>query len=819
MLWQANSAVEQILASQYGPLVIADQTLWSIQGDSLIKLGSLIAPNSKLIRSSIGLFLIQEKLERLRRQNDSWQRETFADSIIYHQLFPEIASDSSEPILCKWEKGYTAAVYRSGLRLYKDRKFLMKLPLPISEKQPKDFFISSTGTILLIGQDALFRLHSPWEHYFPRQLPLLSAGHANGRLYFSTALGLESLGQGFRKEKVEGLGLILSMCSFNGELILGTERGLVAYNPELGRQRNLGLRGFIFSLKADGDTLWVGSSEGIWTYQAGASKAQLQYSSERLEGASIFRIRGTGQSDLWFASYTGGIWRRSGGKLEKVDFIGDFPLDSISVSAFEKIDEEHLAFATLNQGLFLLNTTSGTRIHYDLKSLEFAEIRDLVISKEQLWLGTNKGLLAFNDVQQKVEGKERVNLHFFGGPVSSQGIVIKGDSLISAGDQGVYIWNIKAMAKQALAAKLGIIAIDLLGKEGDSIQDLAPGREAFSNIPLSLDLGYQQNYLRFNYSLRSLFYPQWVQYRYRLKGQSTSWTYAGSRREALFTDLKAGDYYFEVQARYPWQEWQMEKATYHFRIRTAFWRTWWFWTIVVLSFGSLAYLWLSDRYRRAAERLKLENELMEMERKALRLQMNPHFIFNALDSISSFIFKKDPKQAVRYLNNFAKLMRLTLESSMEHIHPVETEVSILKNYLELEKLRFSDKFDYQIEVDEEIDYDVGLPPMLIQPHVENAILHGIKPKEGSGFVKISFSREGNQLCCIVDDDGIGRVKAKDLPGKKAHRSMATQINKDRIDLLRRSSDELIDLEVIDKYNQAGKATGTTVIIRLPAQEL
>lgn len=156
---------------------------------------------------------------------------------------------------------------------------------------------------------------------------------------------------------------------------------------------------------------------------------------------------------------------------------------------------------------------------------------------------------------------------------------------------------------------------------------------------------------------------------------------------------------------------------------------------------------------------------------------------------------------------------------MEHIHPVETEVSVLKNYLELEKLRFEGKFDYEIEMDEELDFDIGLPPMLIQPHVENAILHGLKPKDGKGFLSISFKLEGPTLCCTIEDDGIGREAAKDLPNKKAHRSMATQINKDRIDLLKRSMNEVIDLKIIDKYNQQGQAAGTKVVIRLPAQEL
>lgn len=275
----------------------------------------------------------------------------------------------------------------------------------------------------------------------------------------------------------------------------------------------------------------------------------------------------------------------------------------------------------------------------------------------------------------------------------------------------------------------------------------------------------------------------------------------------------------EVQARRPGNPWSPTKAQYSFLIKQPFYATWWFRTALIVFLAGISIALVRDRLNRLKQKLKFENDLREMERKALRLQMNPHFIFNALDSISSFIFKKDQKQAVRYLNNFAKLMRLTLESSMEHIHPVETEVSILKNYLELEKLRFGKTFEYQIEVDEELDFDVGLPPMLVQPHVENAILHGLKPKGEGGLLQLSFSLQGPILCVVIEDNGIGRSQAKQKPQKAGHRSMATQINKDRLKLLQSSIGEKINLEIIDKYADNQTPTGTKVIIRLPAQNI
>ena len=132
----------------------------------------------------------------------------------------------------------------------------------------------------------------------------------------------------------------------------------------------------------------------------------------------------------------------------------------------------------------------------------------------------------------------------------------------------------------------------------------------------------------------------------------------------------------------------------------------------------------------------------------------------------------------------------------------------------MEKLRFQGKLDYEIDVSDEIDYDVGIPPMLIQPHVENAILHGIKPKEGSGKVSIRFYLEDELLVCEVEDDGIGRTRSREIEKRRDHRSMATEINRDRLQLLKRSLGDKVGIKIIDKPMDSG----TLVRISLPAEQ-
>ena len=203
--------------------------------------------------------------------------------------------------------------------------------------------------------------------------------------------------------------------------------------------------------------------------------------------------------------------------------------------------------------------------------------------------------------------------------------------------------------------------------------------------------------------------------------------------------------------------------------------------------------------------------------KALRSQMNPHFIFNSLNSIHKYIWESRTEDASEYLTKFSTLIRKILDVSENKTVSLTREIELLKLYTELEHRRSNDKFSYDITISSDVEADlIMVPPLIFQPYVENAIWHGLQPKMGKGFLAISFIRTGNTLKAVIDDNGIGRKQARNIKASKkmTHHSKGLDITAERIQLLS-ASGKKPSVEIIDKENADGTAAGTTVIILLP----
>ncbi len=245
--------------------------------------------------------------------------------------------------------------------------------------------------------------------------------------------------------------------------------------------------------------------------------------------------------------------------------------------------------------------------------------------------------------------------------------------------------------------------------------------------------------------------------------------------------------------------------------------------ILSILFISILLFALYNRYhikqKLIAEKQKLflEKQLIEIEQRALLLQMNPHFIFNSLSSIGSLIYENKPQIAVKYLTKFSRLMRLILEYSLESAIPLTKEMELLKCYVELEQFRFEDKFNFTVFIDPEIPRDITIPPMLIQPHIENAILHGLNTKPGKGNLEIKITRADSAIICEIKDDGIGRENSKQLQNETNHKSMATDITNKRLEIINQNNSFPIQLFIEDLINTEGKALGTSVKLIIPFQ--
>lgn len=217
--------------------------------------------------------------------------------------------------------------------------------------------------------------------------------------------------------------------------------------------------------------------------------------------------------------------------------------------------------------------------------------------------------------------------------------------------------------------------------------------------------------------------------------------------------------------------------------------------------------------------LEINKMLAESQLMALRAQMNPHFVFNCLNSIQECIVTQKYGEASKYLNKFSKLFRSVLNNSGKKLVAIDEEKEVLELYLELEQMRFEQSFSYEMIVDEELEMDeILLPSMLLQPYVENALWHGLMHKDGERKLKIEFKRVNEELFrCTIEDNGIGRKKSFELKEQqskaKRHESKGLKISKDRLTLLERQGYHA-SINIIDKYDESGKALGTSVVIEL-----
>ena len=315
-----------------------------------------------------------------------------------------------------------------------------------------------------------------------------------------------------------------------------------------------------------------------------------------------------------------------------------------------------------------------------------------------------------------------------------------------------------------------------------------------------------------------------LQYKYILEGKETEWNYT-TNTNMYYTSLKPGNYTFKVVAMSDGGIWSKVPAVITFSITPLIYTSFWFLFAIIFLVIALLLLIIFFSYRKAQHRKthfeEEKKKVLLSELHALRSQMNPHFIFNTLSSIQSFITKNNSRDAVNYLSKFSKLMRGTLENTQKQKIPIKDEIETLELYMDLEKLRLNNKFDYQIIIDEDLDIQFEeIPPMLLQPYVENAIWHGISHKESEGTIKICFFLEHEDLLkCEIIDDGVGRKKALDIKNAQSrnekNKSFGMSITKDRLEIINSLKDSKLNMNIVDlEENDVAKGTKIELFIPL-----
>jgi ligand-binding sensor domain-containing protein len=337
----------------------------------------------------------------------------------------------------------------------------------------------------------------------------------------------------------------------------------------------------------------------------------------------------------------------------------------------------------------------------------------------------------------------------------------------------------------------------------------------------AIELQRDQRDISFQFVLPNPLDKSKVKYQYKLAGFDNDWIQTDQRR-VRYSKLSGGDYTFMVTGKEgDASDWlPMTQLKIHIDQRIS--ELWWFWTIlglIALTFAIMLYRYMILRARKQ-ERIKsdFENKLSEIQMQALRAQMNPHFLFNSLNSIKYYAISKSKDETASYLSKFALLVRTILNNSKSHTISLKDELEALQLYIEIEHLRLEGKFDYVVDIDKSIHVrQAQIPPMILQPYVENAIWHGLMHKDSKGLLLVQVKDLGNQIQCIIEDNGVGRERAAEIGKSRIgkEKSVGMQITGNRIEIINRIYGIDTQVHVIDLKDGENNPTGTRVVINIP----
>ncbi len=421
-----------------------------------------------------------------------------------------------------------------------------------------------------------------------------------------------------------------------------------------------------------------------------------------------------------------------------------------------------------------------------------------------VWAGTPRGVSRVQ-FDRKRKASKIDNLYSGGSlpnkPISK--VLVEGDSVLVVMNNEVLIFSQRLFDAAISAPIPKLLSLSIMGRD---------------TLPVDgLRLDYGDNNLLFRFTAIGFRGGQKIEYRFRLRGDQEPWTIIKGE-EISFVSLPPGEYAFELQAKTPGTPWSAQAAVLRFEISKPYWQKAWFILLLILTIlGTilLIVIWIFYQAKRRNER---RQRLVQAEHRALVTQMNPHFISNSLQSIQSYFINRDLETANDYMADFSELMRSILDSSRSSSTTLQSELRMIRLYLQMEQMRTSDGFEFQITVDPAIQPErFTLPPLLLQPFLENAIWHGIVPKGKQGKVDIYIEPVEGGIQIVLNDDGIGRTQSLAAKAKliKTRKSHATDIVRERIDLLNQHYKNQFKFWIVDRVDPEGQPAGTTVIFILP----
>lgn len=441
--------------------------------------------------------------------------------------------------------------------------------------------------------------------------------------------------------------------------------------------------------------------------------------------------------------------------------------------------------------------------------------------QNQLYVGTNTGMLLVNLPELYSTGKK--DIRYFS---SAEGYTdYSVASPVLDKDGNVWLASQQTLLKtdsKAIVRKNDAEPTILLSKleTSDSVYQFDNPLQPLADAGSHWKFPHASNNLTFHFTSINLLNPEKDHFSVQLKGFDESFKDVGTEHKAVYTNLPSGNYKFNVRVRNLNTQKEQTQTLLTFRIKPPYWQTWWFMSIIILillSSTGMLYYWRIQSIRKSA---RINLEIAELEMKALQAQMNPHFVFNVLNSLQRYIMERDTSKGIKLLSDFSAMIRQTFTLASKKVITLEEEMAYLDSYLKLEQVRFGNKFQYAITNNTGAHpFEVHIPSMLLQPLVENAIKHGISPlpnNDGQLFVTFTDLNE-HSLKCTIEDNGIGIEKS--LAAKRDNSTrleQAMSITQRRIELFTLSDKKAqYAVTVTDRSHIDPSLSGTIVEIILP----
>lgn len=561
----------------------------------------------------------------------------------------------------------------------------------------------------------------------------------------------------------------------------------------------------VYDIKTeDNINFWLATENGIAQYNTITNTASFHYkkSNHQLSSRLTQFIHQDKKGMVWIGTTQNGLNRIDTTTFNIEHFLSN-ELDSTSIwgnhiTCMLECKDGSLIFG--GKGLNIYDSlTNGFNHITTSEGLVSDEILAMVEDQyPKIWILTSAGLLRYNRQTNTSEVFEKdwgLIPHEFNMDMKK----INSGEILIASDVGLYVFHPNQLDSVFYSENIEIIGFKIFDKKV---------RNDFTKED-KITLNYDQNFFTIEFSDFN-FSTSNTGYTYKLYGVDKNWVSSFERNFASYTNIPHGKYTFSVTTKHNLISGIPPKEI-TIVITPPFWKTYWFITLEALVALSVVMLVFYIR----TKRFKLREKHLVLEQKLLRSQMNPHFVFNALTAIQSFVFKNNPKEAGRYLSKFAKLMRLFLQNTRHEFIPMSQELETLVYYMELQRLRFNNSFDFDIQCSDQFDPElIKIPPMMAQPFIENAIEHGFKSINYSGKIDISYQIENEKLRIVITDNGVGINQTVDAKLKKNHTSLATTITRERLESFSNKK-QVYSLKVEDLNELDINGNGTRIIVEVP----